>query len=116
MPFEKVPDLKTLSRGWDDWILFAEIEEDLRSSESSDVRTDSINWAVLHADAGYVRAGTILSDRIEFWSESGFPLSRRIEAWMLNAPPEDPLKPVMTLFFELTDSGRNLIPDKLKPH
>lgn len=74
-----VPDLGTLSRGWSDWILLAEVREQLREGGSKDETRDSITWAVLHEREGYVRTGVILPDRVEFWGESGAGLASRMQ-------------------------------------
>lgn len=109
-----VPDLKTLSRGWSDWILFAEVQEQLRERGSKEETRDSITWAVLHEREGYVRTGVILSDRIEFWTESGVALSSRMQAWLEEVPGQDPLDPVMKLFFEITERAEAIIPKELQ--
>lgn len=85
-----VPDPETLSRGWSDWILFAEVQEQLRERGSEDDGSDAITWAVLHQREGYVRPGVILPDRAEFWTESGDSLVSRMEAWLSDVPAHDP--------------------------
>lgn len=109
-----VPDLTTLSRGWSDWILFAEVQEELRERGSNDETRDAITWAVLHEREGYVRTGVILPDRIEFWTESGAALSLRMQAWLEEVPGQHPLDPVMKLFFDITERAESIIPEELQ--
>lgn len=109
-----VPDITTLSRGWSDWILFAEVQEQLRERGSKDGARDSIAWAVLHEREGYVRTGVILPDRVEFWSDSGAGLASRMQAWLDDAPSDDPLGPSMNLFFEITERAVAIIPEELQ--
>lgn len=109
-----VPDLMTLSRGWSDWILFAEVQEQLRERGSKDETRDSITWAVLHEREGYVRTGVILSDRVQFWDESGVDLASRVQAWLDDVPADDPLRPSMNLFFEITELAVAIIPEELQ--
>jgi hypothetical protein len=109
-----VPDPETLSRGWSDWILFAEVQEQLRERGSKDETHDSITWAVLHKHEGYVRTGVILPDRVEFWSDSGAGLASRMQAWLDDAPTDDPLGPSMNLFFEITERAVAIIPEELQ--
>ncbi|MHA7274540.1 hypothetical protein ACX80Z_14030 [Arthrobacter sp. TMT4-20] len=109
-----VPDPETLSRGWSDWILFAEVQEQLRERGSKEEVSDSITWAVLHQHEGYVRPGVILPDRVEFWSDSGADLSSRMQTWLDFVPPDDPQGPAMNLFFEITDRAMAIIPEELQ--
>lgn len=109
-----VPDSEVLSRGWSDWILFAEVQEQLRERGSQEDVSDSITWAVLHQREGYVRPGVILPDRIEFLSESGTDLASRMQAWLDDVPADDPLGPTMNLFFEITQWAVAIIPEELQ--
>ena len=109
-----VPDPETLSRGWSDWIVFAEVQGQLRERGSEDDVSDAVTWAVLHQRDGYIRPGVILPDRVEFWTESGNHLASRMQAWLSNVPAEDPLGPSMNLFFEITEHAVAVIPEELQ--
>lgn len=109
-----VPDPETLSRGWSDWILFAEVQEQLRDRGSEDDVADAVTWAVLHQRDGYVRPGVILPDRVEFWTESGDDLVLRMQVWLSNVLAHDPLGPSMNLFFGITEHAVAVIPEEFQ--
>jgi hypothetical protein len=102
-------DMQILSLGWRDWILFGEVEQRLREANSHDPRAESIAWVVTFVQKGWLTAGNYDGHYVR-WPESGRDLELKMRQW-LEPNPADPLGPVMTLMFELTESGRRAIPD-----
>ncbi|MEW1857392.1 hypothetical protein AB0268_12990 [Pseudarthrobacter oxydans] len=103
-------DNQILSLGWSDWILFAEVEQRLREAKSQNPQAEAIAWVVKFVQEGLVTAGHY-DGRYIRWPESGKELELRMRQW-LEHKPRDPLGPAMTLMFELTESGRNAVPNE----
>lgn len=103
-------DMQILSLGWGDWILFAEVEQRFREANSQSPREDAIAWIVRFAQEGWLIAGNYDGQYVR-WQETGKALELRMRQW-LEPHPRDPLGPGMTLMLELTEPGREAIPNQ----
>ncbi|POH71694.1 hypothetical protein [Arthrobacter glacialis] len=106
-------DLEVLSRGWSDWLRFAEVVQLFREAGSAAPREDSILWVLRFCSEGVLEAGNYDIQGLNKWPERGRELESRMREWLV-PDPRDPLGAVMNLMFDLTAIGRRLIPDELQ--